>query len=201
MGAAQKKPRLIIFAKAPIIGGAKTRLAADIGKVHANRIYRAMVRTLLRNLQDPCWDIVLAVTPDHYECALFGGVWHAHMSRIVQGGGDLSDRLDRVFGQSGTTIVIGTDSPQIRRADIASAIAKARRHGAVMGPADDGGFWLIGFSGPAPKTAFENIAWSSETALDDVVKNLPRPPAYLRTLIDVDNKAALLEMRRQKARL
>lgn len=194
-----RKPRLVVFAKAPFIGGAKTRLAAGIGKVHANRIYRAMVSTLLRNLQDPCWDIVLAVTPDRYEMARFDGqfshIWPAHVTRIAQGDGDLSARLGRVFNAKGMTIVIGTDSPQIRRADIARAICEARQYGAVFGPAYDGGFWLVGFDGAAPKGAFQNVRWSSEYTLTDVVKNLPRPPGLLRSLIDVDNKAALIELR------
>ena len=57
------RPALIIFAKAPVMGQAKTRLAADIGPVHAKRIYRAMTARIIRNVQDPRWDTALAVTP------------------------------------------------------------------------------------------------------------------------------------------
>jgi len=56
------KPRLVIMAKAPIMGAAKTRLARDIGPAHAKRIYRAMMACVLRNTADPRWETVLAVT-------------------------------------------------------------------------------------------------------------------------------------------
>ena len=59
------RPVLYVVAKAPIMGRAKTRLAADIGPVHAKRIYRALMGQVLRQVQDPRWDTVLAVTPPH----------------------------------------------------------------------------------------------------------------------------------------
>jgi len=59
------RPTLFIVAKAPIMGRAKTRLAADIGPVHAKRIYRSMMSQVLHQTRDPKWDTVLAVTPPH----------------------------------------------------------------------------------------------------------------------------------------
>ena len=59
------RPVLYVVAKAPIMGRAKTRLAADIGPVHAKRIYRSLMGQVLRQVQDPRWNTVLAVTPPH----------------------------------------------------------------------------------------------------------------------------------------
>ena len=69
------KPRLVVFAKAPVIGGTKTRLAADIGQVQAWRIYRAMTARILRQVVDPRWDTLLAVSPDEALSRAFPGVW------------------------------------------------------------------------------------------------------------------------------
>ena len=191
------KPRLVIFTKAPVLGGAKTRLAAGIGKVHANRLYRAMIRAVIRNTSDPRWDTQLWVAPDMAAYDDFGGVWPDHLPRIMQGSGSLSPRLTRAMSAKGPVIVIGTDAPQIRARDIARAIKLLRNNELVFGPSDDGGFWLIAANGPVDAALFENIAWSTDTALADVEKNCAGSVAYLRTLIDVDDIEALAKVRGQ----
>lgn len=186
------RPQLIIFAKAPLMGKAKTRLAADIGPVHAQRLYRAMTRKIIRQTQSAKWDSVLAVTPSRWR----GGIpdWNAS-AQYAQTKGSLSPRLLQAFRGSGPTVVIGTDCPQVIAKDIDAAFRALRRSACVFGPADDGGFWLMGLRKPAPKTLFENIRWSSENALSDVAANLNGPAAYLRTLIDVDDADALRQVR------
>ncbi len=182
------RPQLIIFAKAPLMGRAKTRLAADIGPVHAKRIYRAMTANIIRNVQSPKWDTVLAVTPK----AWLGRVpeW-SQTAQYAQVSGSLSPRLVQAFSSRSPVAVIGTDSPQIGRNDIAKAFDKLRSCEAVFGPADDGGFWLIGLRGPANVKTFENVRWSSEHALADVERNISGAVHYLRTLTDVDDAPAL----------
>jgi DNA-binding MarR family transcriptional regulator len=91
------KPRLIVFTKAPVIGGAKSRLAAGIGKVPAWRVYRAMLATLTRKLRDSRWDLVLAVAPDRAVSRRFPGAWPDDLARMAQGCGDLGARQARVF--------------------------------------------------------------------------------------------------------
>ncbi len=187
------RPRLIIFAKAPLMGQAKTRLAADIGPVHAKRLYRAMTCRIIRQLKSPAWDTVLAVTPAQW----LGKIpdWHG-TAQYAQVGGTLTPRLLQAFSRSAPTLVIGTDSPQITRADIAAAFKALRGHQAVFGPADDGGFWLMGLSGTAAPGTFQHVRWSSATALADVSRNIKGRTAYLRTLTDVDDAKALRSVRR-----
>lgn len=186
------RPKLIIFAKAPLMGKAKTRLAADIGPVHAQRLYRAMTRKIIRQTQSPKWDSLLAVTPSKWLDEIPD--WN-EAAQYAQTKGSLSPRLVQAFSSPGPTVVIGTDCPQVGATDIDAAFQALRRNACVFGPADDGGFWLMGLRKPAPKTLFENIRWSSENALSDVATNLDGPAAFLRTLIDVDDADALRQVR------
>ena len=185
------KPRLIIMAKAPIMGQAKTRLAADIGVVHAKRIYRAMMSRVIRQTSDPRWDTVLAVTPRRY----LGHVpeWR-DVNQVPQVSGSLSPRLAAVFNRKGPTVCIGTDCPQVTASDIANALKALTSYEAVFGPADDGGFWLFGLNGPAKPSLFDNVRWSTEHTLLDMADKFD-DIGVLRTLTDVDDLAALREVR------
>ena len=174
------------------MGRAKTRLAADIGPVHAHRLYKMMMSRVLRDTQDPRWDTVLAVTPG----SMIGRVpmWHG-MAQMPQTSGSLTPRLQAVFSRKGPVVVIGTDCPDITRADIADAFTAIRRGHAVLGPADDGGFWLIGMHGPARVDLFDTVRWSHSETMADMTARFNRPVTTLRTLIDVDDKAALTAWR------
>jgi len=186
------RPQLYIFAKAPAMGKAKTRLAADIGKVHAHRLYRTMLSKVIRRVQDPRWDTVLMATP----VRAIGNVreWDG-LTQIPQAKGSLSPRLLAAFANRGPTLVIGTDCPQVTRDDIADGFAALRHHAAVFGPADDGGFWLMGMSGPVKADVFDNVRWSHEDTLSDVEANIEGSVHHLRTLIDVDDLRALRALR------
>lgn len=185
-------PRLYIFAKAPAMGKAKTRLAADIGKVHAHRLYRTMLSKVVRNVQDPRWETVLMATPKR----AIGSVreWEG-LPQLPQASGSLSPRLLAAFANRGPTLVIGTDCPQVTRNDIADGFAALRHHSAVFGPADDGGFWLMGMNGPVKPNVFDNVRWSHEDTLSDVQANIDGSVHHLRTLIDVDDLKALRALR------
>ena len=191
------RPRLIIFAKAPLMGKAKTRLAADIGPVHAQRLYRAMTRQILQTVKHPKWETCLAVTPKCWRDKI--PAWHG-TAQYAQTDGSLSPRLMQAFATNMPTVVIGTDCPQVTAQDIDGAFKSLRRNSAVFGPADDGGFWLMGLRRPAKPGLFNNIRWSSENALADVAANIDGPTAYLRTLIDVDDARALRQVRIEGSR-
>ncbi|HCY56136.1 MAG TPA: hypothetical protein DF715_11600 [Oceanicaulis sp.] len=185
------KARLIVFARAPVIGGAKTRLAAGIGKVMAWRAYRAMTAKTLRAVRDSArWRTVLAVSPDRAITRAFGKVWPDDLMRWPQGGGDLGARQARVLAGAGPIAIIGTDAPDITRRDVARAFALLKRHDAVIGPAEDGGYWLLALKGPAPRGLFEGIRWSSAHTRSDLEIRLRTHGlariAYLRELADVD---------------
>lgn len=181
------RPTLFIMAKAPIMGRAKTRLAADIGVTHAKRIYRRIMSRVIRNTRDPRWNTVLMVTPPK----MLGHVpeW-AGLSQVSQVSGSLSPKLAQVFKAHGPTVVIGTDCPQVNAADIAQAFEALRRSSFVFGPASDGGFWLMGALGPLRPQTFDGVRWSSEHTLSDMRARVGDIKT-LRTLTDVDDLAAL----------
>ena len=191
-------PRLVMFVKAPRAGRAKTRLAKDIGAARAAGFYRHATQTLTQRLgRDPRWQLLMAVDPP---CVLESGwenIWPPHLTRIGQGGGDLGDRMGRVFEKlpPGPVLIIGSDAPQISTAQIAQAFKKLRGADAVFGPAPDGGYWLIGMRRDyAAPNLFENVRWSTEHALKDTIKTLPSTYriSYLSELDDVDEGADLL---------
>ena len=88
-------------------------------------------------------------------------------------------------------MVIGTDCPDVLAIDIADAFAAMGRSNAVLGPADDGGFWLIGLNGPARLDLFDKVRWSHHETLADMTARFRCPVTRLRTLVDVDDKLAL----------
>jgi len=189
------RPTLYVVAKAPIMGRAKTRLAADIGPVHAKRIYRAMMSKVIRQVQDPRWETVLAVTPPH----LLGRVpdWEG-VAQIPQVSGSLTPRLAALFARKGPTLTIGTDCPQVNASDIANAFRALKSHQNVFGPASDGGFWLMGANGPLPRGFFDGVRWSHADTLSDVADRTDGAFGVLRTLTDVDDLKALRLMRQSR---
>lgn len=189
-------PQLIIFARVPRVGGVKRRLARDIGAVAAWRFYVNTLQHVVRRLaHDPRWESSLAVTPGPAR-------WPAGVPRIAQGAGTLGQRMDRVMRSRppGPVVIIGTDIPDIRPDHIAAAFAALGDHDAVFGPADDGGYWLVGLRRrPFVPRLDGAVRWSTKHALADTRRNFgPRVrTALLETLIDIDDAAALARWRNQ----
>jgi len=187
------RPRrhLVIFAKAPMLGRVKQRLAAGVGALAALRFQRNNTARLLRRVAfDRRWRCWLALTPDRY--ASGPRLWHVPCIRITQGGGDLGQRMARAFARlpTGPVIVIGSDIPAITRDHIAAAFRLLGDHDLVFGPARDGGYWLVGARRhPLPRNLFGAVRWSSAHALADTVANVPRRlrVGIAATLDDVDD--------------
>ncbi|WP_139838573.1 TIGR04282 family arsenosugar biosynthesis glycosyltransferase [Pseudoruegeria aquimaris] len=180
--------------KEPRPGRVKTRLGRDLGMVGAAWWFRHQLSRLLRRLEDPRWDLVLAVAPDAE--GLRSRVWPHHLPRVPQGGGDLGDRMGRLFRglPPGPVVIIGGDIPGIAPAHVAKAFEALGRHEAVLGPAPDGGYWLIGLKRTfAPKQSlFSGVRWSTEHALQDTLASLGTGRvALVDTLEDVDTLADL----------
>jgi rSAM/selenodomain-associated transferase 1 len=173
--------------KEPRAGRVKTRLGREIGITAAAWWFRHQVARLLRRLEDPRWRLVLAMAPHR---ALSTRAFPAHLPRVPQGEGDLGDRMARILRSlgPGPVLIIGGDIPSIQPSHIAQAIRALGDHDAVFGPAEDGGYWLIGLqSARIPATLLQGVRWSTEHALADSVATLPGARvAYLATLRDVD---------------
>lgn len=191
------KPTLIIMAKAPRIGAGKQRLAATIGKTEAWRINRALHRITLLAACDARWRVLLCVSPDGAAQLNLPGVWPDSVARGAQGGGDLGARLARAMAGRRNVALIGTDCPLLTRAHIARAFAALKRAPFAMGPAADGGFWLLAArSGSHAAKAMANVRWSSAHAGADVRANLKARVEMLPELFDVDEARDLERWRR-----
>ena len=180
---------LIVMVKEPRPGRVKTRLGRDIGLVPAAWWFRHQTAQLLRRVVDPRWQVVLAVSPD--VAGMNSRVWPGHLPRISQGGGDLGARMARVLKTAapGRACVIGADIPGIDRHQVACAFRALGRHDAVFGPAEDGGYWLIGLKHPERQPAgfLRGVRWSTEHALADSIATLPdHRIAQVARLRDVD---------------
>jgi len=185
---------LVVMLKEPKVGTVKTRLGKDIGMVDAAWWFRHQTSGLLRRLQDPRWQIWLAVAPDVAD--IKSRVWPTHFPRIPQGQGNLGERMARMFRSmpTGPTCIIGGDIPDIQPHHIHRAFRVLGVHDAVFGPANDGGYWLIGMkrSSALPPPVLQNVRWSTKHALADSVASLKDMRiAYVDQLQDVDTAADL----------
>jgi hypothetical protein len=180
---------LCVMAKAPVLGGVKTRLARGIGGAQAVAAYRTMLALALRRLaRHRRWRLVLAIAPHaalKSRALAFGG------GRIAQGPGDLGRKMQRVYDRlraHGPVVIIGSDIPAIAPRDIFRAFHALEAHDAVIGPSDDGGYWLIGFGRRRRLAPFTAVRWSSVHALGDTLAGLAGARvATLRALTDIDS--------------
>lgn len=188
------RPQLVVMVKEPHPGRVKTRLGKDLGMTASAWWFRHQVKALLRRVHSPKWETVLAVSPD-FE-GMQSRVWPEYLPRIAQGGGNLGDRMARVFRSAapGPVCIIGADIPGINASRISEAFQSLGCNDAVFGPAPDGGYWLVGMKrvGSVPRGLFDDVRWSTEHALADsktTMKGLRI--GEVATLRDVDTLADL----------
>ena len=192
---------LAIFLKEPRLGRAKGRLARDVGYGEAWLFYRRLVRRVLPPLaRDARWTTWLATTPDGWRGR--EPFWPFALPCLPQGPGDVGQRMLRVFRSlpPGPAITVGSDIPDLAPVHVARGFAALGRADVVLGPADDGGFWLIGLSQRARAIdPFAGVRWSSPRALSDTERALPAGfrLAQVDRLADVDDGLAYLRWRAQ----
>lgn len=162
---------VLLFARAPALGRVKTRLAAGLGDVAALEVYRWLGARAARALMPPDrgWSLRVVYTPDDAADAV--RAWLGEVDALVaQGDGDLGQRLSRAARRrfdagDAEVLLVGTDCPALDAERVALAIDALARSDAVLGPARDGGYWLLGLRRWLP--VFEGIAWGTETVADE----------------------------------
>lgn len=183
--------RLILFLKAPRPGYVKTRLASALGAEAACAAYRRLVETLLPRLAG-IDDVELRFSPDD-ACAEIAPWLQRGWTAAPQGPGELGARLARAtreaFAAGAKRVaVIGSDCPRVTAEDIASAWGALARDDVVLGPAVDGGYWLVAMRRPEPRL-FSDIAWSTGVVLEQTLAQARAAGLsvkLLRELPDVD---------------
>jgi rSAM/selenodomain-associated transferase 1 len=185
-------PILLVFLKYPSPGTVKTRLAATIGPLRAAEMYRGWIRRVLERLQ-----------PIRDHARLVGcfdgapGEAFAPWSALAddwwpQAAGDLGDRLRASFAQAHAcgmpVAAVGTDCLELESSLVRTAYDVLRLKDAVFGPAEDGGYYLVGTARELPGF-FDGLPWSSP---DTLTVHLARCAAHgwtvglLRSLSDID---------------
>lgn len=183
---------VIVFLKAPRPGFVKTRLAASLGDDRACRIYTQLVEGLLSRI-NTLTDVELRFTPDDAidECSRW--IQEGWLG-IAQGDGGLGERLARAFKEAfqrgaDRVIAIGSDCPDVGEEEIREANRALDDHSVVVGPAKDGGYWLIGMNAWYP-VLFEGIDWSTDRVLaqtESAAGEMDLSIALLDTLEDIDD--------------
>ena len=183
--------QLFILTKIPLLGTSKTRLAADIGQIEALRFSRTVAQKLYRSLSaDKRWQCRLALTPD--TLAKTTRVWPEYRERVLQGRGQLGERMEKVSRDKavGPLVIIGGDIPGINKQHIQSAFKALGNYNFVLGPAKDGGFWLLGMKRrPTNFIPFRNVQWSTNDTLRQTLNNIKAGMTvqFLEELEDVDD--------------
>jgi rSAM/selenodomain-associated transferase 1 len=190
---------LAVFAKHWQPGKVKTRLAAKIGHAKAADVQKALLRATLARLQGSSEQGVLAFTPPHEEAA-FRAIaidWNLQ----PQAAGDLGDRMQAFFASSLTRaeriVLIGSDSPDLPQKFIDEAFSVLAEQDVVLGPAGDGGYYLVGVARRLPPI-FADIPWSTAEVWPRTVERLRRAGIEFHTLppwYDVDDEASLSRLR------
>ncbi|MEM9705546.1 MAG: TIGR04282 family arsenosugar biosynthesis glycosyltransferase [Pseudomonadota bacterium] len=165
-----------MLTKAPVAGLVKTRLGLSIGHGRAAAIYRGFVRCLGRRLADRSYSVTLAVDPPTAQHQL-AALWGRPVQSMAQARGGLGERIRAALDagrRRGAVVVIGADAPAVSARCLVTAFKALDRADIVLGPAQDGGFWLIGISGRrADALTFDGVRWSSASTLSDVIASLP----------------------------
>jgi rSAM/selenodomain-associated transferase 1 len=185
----QRDRTLGLFAKWPAPGTVKTRLAAD--PAWGGRVAHAFLRDALQRLAAVDARRVLVFAPR--ECEPDFAALAGSFILTPQADGDLGQRLAAFVGQqldagARAVVVVGTDSPTLPVAFVEQAFAELESADVVLGPATDGGYYLVG-CGPRRPPIFAGIAWSTGRVLADTVAALADPSwrlALLPPWYDVD---------------
>jgi uncharacterized protein len=184
---------LLVFMKWPRPGTAKTRLARSLGDEAAAELYRVLAEEEIRRT---------APREGEYERLFFFApagaraemeAWLPGETLVPQEGADLGERLAAAFAEAfgrgaRRAAVIGTDVPWVSREVVAEALASLEDHDLVLGPARDGGYYLLALDRPRP-TLFSGIAWSTPSVFAATVERaeaLGLGVRVLETLRDID---------------
>ncbi|MBA3752985.1 MAG: TIGR04282 family arsenosugar biosynthesis glycosyltransferase [Nitrospira sp.] len=197
---------LAIMAKAPRAGAVKTRLIPPLTPDEAAALNRCFLQDTAMNIADLCASAacegVVAYTPVGAEF-LFKGLLPDSFNLLPQRGDAFGDRLfyaaqDLLALGYESVCLIDSDSPTLPPAILAAAVAALtrRRDGVVLGPADDGGYYLIGLN-HADQHLFTSVEWSTERVLSQTIQRaaeLHVPFELLPTWYDIDNATSLVRL-------
>jgi hypothetical protein len=188
--------RLGIFARVPVVGTVKTRLVPALSPEAACELYRAFLGDLFERLQSvkAGHTVFCSGEPMGEVRGLMPKAW----ALVPQSSGDLGARMADAFrhlldGPDVRAVLVGSDSPDLPLVQVRRAFQKLKHRDVVLGPAIDGGYYLIGLRAPAPGI-FEGVAWGESTVLAQTMDAIERAGLTLSLLspwYDVDDARSL----------
>ena len=170
--------RLLVFARAPSLGRVKTRLTPPLTQQQALDLHRALVEDTLERLgrfQRSGLERWLYLSePSSEEQLDVGPAWRS----ALQASGDLGERMEHAFreaddGEFHRVVIVGSDSPTLPLRYLAEAYDALAVYDVVLGPAEDGGYYLVGTSRFVPDL-WRDIKWGSSRVLDQSTEALSR---------------------------
>lgn len=197
--------QLLVFAREPVLGRVKTRLAAGIGAEAALAVYRellALTAAAVAGAQVPA-TVWLAeapappATPDRPRSEWPGLPWRVQPTADSLGARMAYAFADAFAGGAARVVIVGTDCPGLDAELLHQAFDYLKTHDLVLGPAADGGYYLLGLNKLQPDL-FTNKDWSTATVLPDTLADAARlglRVAQLPTLHDVDSAQDLATWR------
>lgn len=187
---------LIMLAKAPILGFVKTRLAREIGDEAALELYRWMLQSLHQSLQESGYSYEIAYTPlEGFEATreALGG----ESALSLQGEGDLGAKMEQALRDAlshhSKALLIGSDTPTLTPELFRRVDELLQNHEIVIGPAKDGGYYLIAFTqeGFMPEL-FHAMPWSTSLVLQETLQRARgKRVALLEEREDIDTLETL----------
>lgn len=178
-------PTLVLFARYPVAGECKTRLIPAVGAQGAADIHRHLAGRTADILRQSGAPVTIAVTGA--EIAAFQDWLGDDLTYVQQADGDLTARL-LPFVENAPVIFFGADTPDLSAEIVRAAIAGLETHRAVIGPAEDGGYYLIAMREPLPQL-LTDMPWSTDEVLPETLrrlKGLGIEALMLETLSDCD---------------
>ena len=195
------KRRLMILIKNPELGTAKTRLAKSIGDEKALEVYLALLAHTRKVTAATHADRIVYYSKFVDE----SDSWtRPTFDKGLQEGQDLGAKILHTFeagAQAGyeAMVIMGSDCIQLQPHHLENAFSALETHDAVVGPAEDGGYYLLGLRQPEP-SLFREMPWSSEQVLPETLRRLEhlnKSYILLETLSDVDHLEDLTDELRQ----
>ena len=194
-----------VMAKEPQPGKVKTRLCPPLEPSAAAELHAAFVRdTVLRLAGRRRWRVVLAASPDGNAPRLAELAAQSSVTFCWQGSGDLGERMQRVLekfcGRDSKALVLGADTPDLPLSYIEAAFSALDSSRAVLGPATDGGYYLLGSIGVVPPVFRLDRPWGTSEIFDATLRALIESRVATTVLApwkDVDDAAALDDLRRR----
>ncbi len=191
---------ILVFVKAPERSQVKTRLARSIGDELALEFYKGCVHETLTVLKATGFPVRICYHPSERKESVAAWLGNGH-PLFPQEGSDLGEHMADAFARAfdagfNRAVLVGTDIPQLNPPLLMEAFSCMDRHGAVIGPARDGGYYLIGFCAKTfNPDVFSGVSWGTDTVYRKTLQRLDKKELsvhVLPCLEDVDTLEALL---------